>query len=442
MIDSQAARSPAKPLDYATPPTDATLRDARLRGRFLFIDGLRGVAALAVALFHFQHPWQALDIQPQLNASLPLWARDGAHFLEYGVEVFFVLSGFVIAHSLWGQRITPRFAGNFALRRSLRLDPPYWILIAFCVGWPYLVFPTMLDGFFARVGGWTGIAVNAIYLPDLIWWRSIVPVPWTPRIVGVGWSLCLEVQFYLAYIGLLAISQLAFDRLSRRAARPIVGATFGALAIYSLCRWYAHVNVERYDDFGSRWYMFFAGALLYATVAGRVAWGWLAAFVIAVLAAGVAYREPRSATAMLTTVAIYVAAKTGGLQTWLSWRWLQHLGRLSYSFYLVHLPLGTASIVAIAKFSDGSIVSAYTAIGFALTVSLLAAELLHRAVEAPAMRLSSRFKPAKVRREEMAMATVLTAPSDAQGTPPSAASSARSSGSTPASRTSAARPGS
>ena len=47
-----------------------------------------------------------------------------------GVDIFFVLSGFVIAYSVREARITPRFLGRFALRRSIRLDPPYWITIA------------------------------------------------------------------------------------------------------------------------------------------------------------------------------------------------------------------------------------------------------------------------------------------------------------------------
>lgn len=426
------------------PATIPAPRDGhRLGGRFLFIDGLRGVAALCVAIFHFQHPWQAQDIQTQLDATLPRWARDGAHFLEYGVEVFFVLSGFVIAHSLWGQRITPRFAGNFALRRSIRLDPPYWVMIAFCIGWPYLVYPSLLDGFFARFDGWRGIVVNALYLPDIIWWRDalgwladrlpnpafwhrVLPITWHERIVGVAWTLCLEVQFYLAYIVLLAVGQSLIRRLGRSGA-IVAGAIFGALATYSLVRWFAHVNAIRYDDFGSRWFMFFAGALLYATVAGRVARGWLIALLVAIvagsaIASGIVWHddgratwrfgafgwlEPRSTTAALATLAIWLSVRTGGLQTWLSWRWLQHLGRLSYSFYLVHLPLGVATIVVVMKFSDGSIVSAYTAMAFAMFVSLLAAELLHRAVEAPAMRLSNRFKPAKVHHSETAMADAL-----------------------------------
>jgi peptidoglycan/LPS O-acetylase OafA/YrhL len=399
-----------------------------LSGRVLFLDGLRGVAALCVAIFHFQHPWQARDIQPQLNATLPHWMRDGAHFLEYGVEVFFVLSGFVIAHSLWGQRITPRFAGNFALRRSIRLDPPYWVMIAFCIGWPYLVFPTMLDGFFARFDGWRGIVVNALYLPDIVWWRdalgwiadrspdpaywrNVLPVTWHERIVGVAWTLCLEVQFYLAYIALLAVAQQAIRRLGR--AGPILAGTiFAALVTYSLARWFAHVNVERYDDFGSRWFMFFAGALLYATLAGRVSVGWLIGLLAAIVIGAAGWREPRAAAVALTTAAIWVAARTGGLQTWLNWRWLQRLGRLSYSFYLVHLPLGAASIVAVMKFSDGSNVAAYIAMAFAMVVSLIAADLLHRMVEAPAIRLSNRFKPAKGGRAEAAGDGSVTRPSE------------------------------
>ncbi|RYG67778.1 acyltransferase, partial [bacterium] len=210
------------------------------------------------AVFHFQHPWQAADIQPQLDATLPHWARVHAHFLEYGVEIFFVLSGFVIAHSLWGQRITPRFAGNFALRRSLRLDPPYWVMILFCMFWPYLVFPTKLEGFFARFDGWRGIVVNALYLPDIIWWRdalgwiaqrlpnsawwqSVLPIVWHDRIVGVAWTLCLEVQFYLAYIVLLAVAQQLIRRLGRHG--PVAaGIVFGVLVLYSMSRWFAHVN--------------------------------------------------------------------------------------------------------------------------------------------------------------------------------------------------------
>jgi len=70
---------------------------------------LRGVAALAVVLCHLRGPLGAVT--------------------EYGwlgVQVFFVLSGFVMSQTLARYTVTPRFVGNFILRRSVRLDPVYW----------------------------------------------------------------------------------------------------------------------------------------------------------------------------------------------------------------------------------------------------------------------------------------------------------------------------
>src|SRR5207244_3567232 len=138
-----------------------------LRGRFLFLDSLRGLAALSVALFHCFNHWVS-PIHDQLALVLPRPVQVLLEHADLGVEIFFVLSGFVIAHSLFGHAVTPRFAGNFALRRSLRLDPPYWTMILISVAWPYLLMPTLVHGMFARLGGVGGMLVNMLYLPDLM----------------------------------------------------------------------------------------------------------------------------------------------------------------------------------------------------------------------------------------------------------------------------------
>src|SRR5690242_16591348 len=96
-----------------------TAKPVVLPQRIPLIDGLRGIAAMAVVFYHFQ---DRLKLGGWLGA---LFDRGNA-----GVGLFFVLSGFVIAMSIGSEPVGPSFIGRFALRRSLRLDPPYWASIA------------------------------------------------------------------------------------------------------------------------------------------------------------------------------------------------------------------------------------------------------------------------------------------------------------------------
>src|SRR4051794_15898753 len=91
-------------------------------GRSTYVDALRGIAAFSVACYHITRygplPEPASQIIPGV---LQRWFDYG----WMGVQVFFVISGFVIAYSVRNARVTPGFLGNYALRRSIRLDPPY-----------------------------------------------------------------------------------------------------------------------------------------------------------------------------------------------------------------------------------------------------------------------------------------------------------------------------
>ncbi len=106
------------------------MNQARVRfdGRSTYIDALRGIAAFSVACYH-------------INRYGPLW-EPASRFIPglfqfwfdlgwMGVQVFFVISGFVIAYSVRNARVTPGYLANYALRRSIRLDPPYWTTILF-----------------------------------------------------------------------------------------------------------------------------------------------------------------------------------------------------------------------------------------------------------------------------------------------------------------------
>jgi peptidoglycan/LPS O-acetylase OafA/YrhL len=80
--------------------------------------------AVAVMLFHFFYQWVS-PIHDSLVAILPAGIEFVLTHADIGADVFFVVSGFVIAHSLFGVTVTPKYAGTFIFRRSLRLDPPY-----------------------------------------------------------------------------------------------------------------------------------------------------------------------------------------------------------------------------------------------------------------------------------------------------------------------------
>ena len=86
-----------------------------------------------MVLFHL---WANLQKYAPDFVIAPLrWLLDNGYI---GVNIFFVISGFVIAMSTGDRHCNGRYIGFFALRRSIRLDPPYWLSIAVVVALAYL----------------------------------------------------------------------------------------------------------------------------------------------------------------------------------------------------------------------------------------------------------------------------------------------------------------
>ena len=96
--------------------------------RLSVIHTLRGLAALGVAWFHFAYSNSNLNTGP-----FALSAKYG----NLGVEVFFVISGFILPYSLWKNDYTLRNYGRFILKRIIRLDPPCFAAIAVALGVAY-----------------------------------------------------------------------------------------------------------------------------------------------------------------------------------------------------------------------------------------------------------------------------------------------------------------
>jgi peptidoglycan/LPS O-acetylase OafA/YrhL len=360
--------------------------------RFAYIDALRGLAALCVACYHITRygplPEPASRAIPQ---ALMAWFEHG----WMGVQVFFVISGFVIAYSVRDALVTTRYVGNYALRRSIRLDPPYWTTMAFVLGVHYLFSAGM--GFVSPLDvptpmrdplSWKLLGSHVLYVQNILGYENL----------SAGfWTLCIEVQFYLLYV----IGQGAAQRFWRKnsalqSAAPAAGLlmVFGPLALASL--WYFSRHA-RFDMWVIKFFcMFFLGCLCWWVLNGQVRAAWLWCYLVLVCGRLAVEWSLELCVAALAGVSIYALGQRGLLETALNLRWLQHLGRISYSLYLIHFPVSHLVTTVAAQWVGNNPAPAVAAgvLLVALAASLGAAHVLYTCVEAPSVRLAARFKRA------------------------------------------------
>jgi peptidoglycan/LPS O-acetylase OafA/YrhL len=348
--------------------------------RYVFIDALRGIAALAVLFHHLLHN---TVLEVTLRRILPVWAQVLSHHGVLGVEIFFVISGFVIAHSLRATPTTPRAMGNFILRRQLRLDPPYWTMLAFTL---------LLAAIEARIPGLVRgalpsvrtILINLFYLQNVTGMDQILPVAWT---------LCLEIQFYLLFIVILSTGAF-FGRPTK--GEVTVGTTTIVFVIGALSLGLS----SRQHNFGA-WFLplwvYFAGGCLCCWALTRRINTWIfITFSVLFGMVAAALRMPAMNAGLVTVVGLYVVGRMGHLTDWLGGPIPQYFGRISYSLYLVHLPVLSVVMRGGYKLTH---TNRWAAIGWffaAAMCSVLVAHLLYVLVERPSMRLASKLKPRPV----------------------------------------------
>lgn len=327
--------------------------------RFAFIDALRGIAAVSVSLFHI-FPFAGMDDFPVVKHG---WL---------GVPVFFVISGFVICYTLRDAVVTWRYAGNYALRRSIRLDPPYWTCILLMLSVRALlqsVLATPSDSL--AFPGWKSLLSHAFYLQRFFGFSDIS---------GGFWSLCIEVQFYL------------FMLLTAACFRRFPYATVTALfSLFSAATFGFDASTENpphilWDDYASMFPMFTLfglGITACLWVIGRTQ----APFVICstlMLAKLVWLPHPTQIVGLLTALAIVaVGTRPVGNNPI-----LQGLGKISYSLYLMHWPVGYFCSLAGKRIGFDSV----GRLVLSIVASLLVAIVVYLAVERPSVRLASQLK--------------------------------------------------
>ena len=290
--------------------------------RFLALDGWRGIAALAIAFYHLPlaHPFREMS---------------GWKNMELFVDLFFVLSGFVIMHA-WGNRlVTAQDARGFMIRRFWRVWPLHFVvLIAFLATEIGQWVLASLIGLKLGETPFTGTTSIAALLSNIVMMQSL-NLHGTTTWNGPAWSISVEFWTYAIFAVVMLLAR------GRTLALVVLAAVgLAGIAIFSPIFLFAT------HDFGMfrALYGFFVGAVAYRLVttsierpvSGHAGELFVVSGMLVYLAS--TGLDASSLFAPLVFVSLVIVFANGkGAFTWLlECRPVQALGLWSYSIYLVH----------------------------------------------------------------------------------------------------------
>ncbi|MFD3315004.1 acyltransferase family protein [Streptomyces sp. NPDC058656] len=349
--------------DRPSPPQVKRPRENRLRA----LDGLRLIAALMVAAYHYGgrggEVTQAWGTSAKAQfPTMHTWFAYGC----LGVQVFFVISGFVICMSGWGRPLRSFFAS-----RASRLLPSYWAAIVIVT----VVFALPV------------VAYKTVSPSDTLVNLTMMQQPLgADRVLGVCWTLWAEVRFYALFALCVVMPGATRQRVIMFCAGWTLAAVLTQAADEPLLDL---VLMPEYAPF------FIGGIGLYLVHRDRhdaYAWGtvivsWLIGQHQAVSGLWHApnpdffsYRTSFGIVLVVTFGFVAVAAIALGWLNWANWRWLTVAGALTYPFYLVHEHLGW---VVIEAYHQKLNIPAYATLPLTVLSMLTLAWLLNRFVEDP-----------------------------------------------------------
>jgi peptidoglycan/LPS O-acetylase OafA/YrhL len=353
-----------------------------VREQFHNLQVLRGIACLAVVAYHVAgvEAGYELYFSPLRPA---LWGGYA------GVDLFFVLSGFIIATVSRPDLGRPAQLPRYLFRRAWRIYPTFWAAFV-PAAVVYLVFaPEPL--------------VRTDRPAELVDIVLLLPQPTVPRVIPVAWTLSYELMFYAAFAALFV--------LPRRAAVPLLVGWAAAVVAA------AAVGADPGDRFArlpvSPFVLeFLAGALVAwcpVRLSGRAAAGLVGAAAVWVAAASAALFDPDPNWLPTTThwrvvafgppAAVLVFALTGWERAGgrLRWKRLAAVGDASYSVYLLHGSLLMVGWQFTLRVGWGHLRVPHAAwLAFLLAAGVLPAMAFYRWVERPLLNLVKRKRPATV----------------------------------------------
>lgn len=293
-----------------------------MQSRLPQLDGIRGIAILMVIIHNESVKYPLLSLDRLFTNG---WM---------GVDLFFVLSGFLITAILLDSKQSAGYFRNFYIRRCLRIWPLYYASLFFMFVVVPLVRPSEGATIFAeRSSPWWAYP---FYLQNFL-----VPIPANATgLLGVTWSLAIEEQFYLVWPLVVRFSSMV---ALRRIALTVVCLS-PLLRLFMVSQ-----GLQIYSNTFSRLDGLMAGALLACVIRSKgfepsrfLGRAWVAFLALGPLAFAITSVDARwfvfsmSAVASVALVYVSLYSKQQWLQSLLTNRFIVYTGAISYGLYLLH----------------------------------------------------------------------------------------------------------
>jgi peptidoglycan/LPS O-acetylase OafA/YrhL len=353
------------------------------------VDALKGLGCMLIVWHHLAFYGPMSDVVQPYAPWLTRWLYD---YGRMAVQVFLVVAGFLAAASLAPQGVA-RFTQPVRLifRRYRRLVLPYLVAVAASVVMAALVRPWFDHSSVPAAPTWPQVIAHALLLQDLLSQEALSAGLWYVAIDFQLFALCVLV-FSVARVlaqrwpglpdqpGVWLVSMLALLSLLLFNRQPGLDTTalyfFASYALGMLAFWIAAVSSA---SARARW-MFCVGAICALALA----------------------LDFRGRMALATVIALLLIWFQTGSQAGnsrdgrLRQRWLEQIGRMSYSIFLIHFPVCILVNAVVSHFWPMQLVANALGLLAAFALSLLAGALLYRGVEARGLAASRAPSPALI----------------------------------------------
>jgi peptidoglycan/LPS O-acetylase OafA/YrhL len=367
-----------------------------------YLDGLRGIAILMVLAAHYLY----VPYSPALHPGswfLPFHRLLGVGWA--GVDLFFVLSGFLLGGILLDHRAATNLFRVFYTRRACRILPVYFLFLS-----PFLIVPAVgaLPGLKALLStGDVPVWSYPLFIQNIV---MTVKGSWGQQWISATWSLAVEEQFYLILPLLIRFVPL------RQLPKILLGLALLAPALRCALHTWApsiHAEIGSYTLLPCRWDSLLLGVLAAWAIRDERTAAWLrqhsgfmrlGCLLLAGAALLLAWRSPHLYSIPMRTLGysvfalLFASTVLGGHfgvlpeQRLLEWSWLRGMGRISYAFYLLHMPV--ANLIFHATVGHTRTLDTPRDLALmtvSLAASLAAAALSWKLLEKPILAFGQRY---------------------------------------------------